>query len=64
MAGAAQIDRSGRNASRVCRDPAAAPGIGQFALIESVAPSVGLDVICDLTRADAVIECVLRSMSP
>ena len=56
MAGAAQIDRSGRNASRVCRDPAAAPGIGKFALIESVAPSVGLNVICDLRRADAVIE--------
>ena len=29
----------------VLRDPAIAAGIGQFAIIQSVAPSVGVDVI-------------------
>ena len=44
MAGIAQADRPGRNASGELRDPAITSGIGQFAVIQSVAPAVGIEV--------------------
>ena len=44
MAGTAQGDRAGRDASGGPSGPAIAAGIGQFAIIQSVAPSVGVEV--------------------
>ena len=43
MAGAAQADRSGNNTA-VIRDPALSTGVGQFGAIQSVAPSLGVEV--------------------
>src|SRR4051812_15786284 len=44
MAGTAQGDRAGRQRAAVLRDAASASGIGQFAVIQYVAPSVGVEV--------------------
>jgi putative ABC transport system substrate-binding protein len=44
MAGTAQADRTGPDASGGSLDPAIAAGIGQFAVIQSVAPSLGVEV--------------------
>ena len=44
MAGAAQADRTGRNASGGPSGSGHAAGIGQFAAIQSAAPSVGVEV--------------------
>ena len=44
MAGAAQRDRAGRDASGGPSGPATPRGIGQFAVIQSVAPSLGVEV--------------------
>ena len=45
MAGAAQGDRARRDAVAVLRDPAQPAGIGQLAAIQSVAPSLGVELV-------------------
>ena len=44
MAGAAQADRTRVTRAAVLRDPTAAAGIGQFAAIQTVAPSLGVEL--------------------
>ena len=44
MAGTAQADRAGVTRAAVLRDPAISSGTGQFAAIQSAAPSVGVEV--------------------
>ena len=44
MAGAAQGDRAGRDASGGSSGSRVAAGIGQFAAIQSVAPSLGVEL--------------------
>ena len=44
MAGTAQRDRAGVTRAAVLRDPAITAGIGQFAAIQAVAPSLGVEV--------------------
>ena len=44
MAGVAQTDRPAVTRAAVLRDAALTSGIGQFAVIQSVAPSVGVEV--------------------
>ena len=56
MAGTAQADRAAREASGSHSDPAIASGIGQFAAIQSVAPSLGVEVSPVNVRDAAEIE--------
>jgi putative tryptophan/tyrosine transport system substrate-binding protein len=44
MGGVTQTDRANVTRAAVLRDPALPSGIGQFAVIQSVAPSVGVEV--------------------
>ena len=44
MAGAAQADRARVTRAAVLRDPTIASGIGQFAAVQAVAPSLGVDL--------------------
>jgi putative ABC transport system substrate-binding protein len=44
MAGTAQADRAKRDTRAVLRDRTISAGIGQFAVIQSVAPCVRIDV--------------------
>jgi putative ABC transport system substrate-binding protein len=44
MAGATQSDRAGVTRAAVLRDPVITAGVSQFAVIQSVASSIGLDV--------------------
>src|SRR5262245_52671940 len=64
MAEAAQRNRTGCDASAVLRDPAITAGIGQFAVIQSVAPSVGVDVsainLRDATEIERAITAFAR----
>ena len=55
MARTAQRDRTGREAA-VLWDPAIAAGIGQFAVIQSVAPSLGVELSPIGVRDPAEIE--------
>ena len=45
MAGVAKTDRADVKRAAVLRDSSTTSGIGQFAVIQSVAPSVGIDVV-------------------
>ena len=56
MGGAAQRDRSGRHAGGGSTGLAIAGGVGQFAMIQAVAPSVGVDVSAVNLRDAAEIE--------
>ena len=56
MAGTAQADCSGVTRAAVIRDPAITAGIGQFAVIQSVAPSLGVEVSPVNVRDAAEIE--------
>ena len=44
MAGVAERDRTGRDTGGGASGPSVTVGIGQFAAIQSVAPSFGVDV--------------------
>ena len=44
MAGAAQANRAPLTRAAVLRDPAIASGIGQFAAVQAVAPSLGVEL--------------------
>jgi hypothetical protein len=44
MAGVAQADRAGRDADGIFRDPAQGSGNSQFAAIQTVAPSLRVEV--------------------
>ena len=61
MAGTAQGDRATRKTTAILRDPTLTSGVGQFAVIQSVAPSLGMEVdpinvqsAADIERAVAV----------
>jgi putative tryptophan/tyrosine transport system substrate-binding protein len=56
MAGTAQEIAPGVTRAAVLRDPASASGIGQFAVIQAVAPSVGIEVSAANLRDPAEIE--------
>jgi putative ABC transport system substrate-binding protein len=48
----------------VLRDPALTSGIGQFAVIQSVAPTVGVDVIPVSVRDAGEIERAVTAFAP
>ena len=56
MAGVAQRDRACVMRAAVLRDPAITAGIGQFAVIQSVAPSLGVEVVTISVQDAAEIE--------
>ena len=56
MDGVAQADRAAVTRAAVIRDPTITGGIGQFAVIQSVAPSIGVDVSPINVRDAAEIE--------
>ena len=63
MAGAAQRDRAGVTRAAVLRDAAITAGIGQFAAIQSVAPSFGVEVSPIDVRDAAEIERAITAFA-
>ena len=64
MAGTAQADRAGHgHAAAVFRDPANPSGIGQFAVIQAMAPPLGMEVIPVDVRDAAEIERVITAFA-
>ena len=65
MAGAAQADRARVTRVAVLRDPTIASGIGQFAAIQAVAPSLGVELspvdVRDAPEIERAITAFARS---
>ena len=63
MAGTAQAGRAGRNAGGGHSGPHLTAGIGQFAVIQSVAPSLGVEVSAINVRDPDQIECAVADFA-